>query len=105
LVWPLIQRLRAEHPQIELRNLVHETVRAMIGAMIGDLVAETRSRLTDAAPGSADDVRAAGRPLAGFSPAMEENVRQLRAFLHARMYRNWGVNRMRSKARRLVRDL
>ena len=34
-----------------------------------------------------DDVRAAGRALAGFSPEMAAGERQLKAFLYARMYK------------------
>jgi len=41
----------------------------------------------------------------GFSETMAADVRVLKDFLFARMYRHTKVNRMTSKARRIVRDL
>jgi dGTPase len=40
-----------------------------------------------------------------FSDAMVANAQGLRAFLFERMYRHYKVNRMTSKARRVVGDL
>src|SRR5690606_36108131 len=51
-----------------------------------------------------DDVRQAP-PLAGFSPSVREEARQLKAFLHRNLYRHYQVMRMTSKARRIVREL
>ncbi len=46
---------------------VYELTRAMITAMVADLVQETRARLKALAPGSPDDVRRAGRATVAFS--------------------------------------
>ena len=43
--------------------------------------------------------------VAGFSAAMAQNDRALKNFLFERMYRHYKVNRMSSKARRIVQDL
>src|SRR3546814_5937550 len=40
-----------------------------------------------------------------FSDEIRQNDRALRSFLFARMYRHYKVNRMTSKARRVVREL
>ncbi len=77
----------------------------MIGAMIGDILAETRRRAEAGRVESADDVRRLGAPLVGFSAGMLEDLARLRAFLHERMYRHWKVNRTRSQARRLLADM
>jgi dGTPase len=105
LVGPLIQAGRARWPGLERGRLVHETIRRLIDAMVGDLVAETRRRLESAAPADADAVRAAPGPLAGFSDTMRRHDQALRAFLKQRMYRHYRVNRMTSKSRRVVRAL
>jgi len=73
--------------------------------MVNDLVGESRRRLREAAPASADAVRRHGAPLIGFSVAMRRNDRAIKDFLFAHMYRHYRVNRMTSKARRLVGDL
>ncbi len=41
----------------------------------------------------------------GVSPAMREEEHKLRRFLFERMYRHYRVNRMASKARRILQEL
>ncbi len=77
----------------------------MIGAMVDDVMAETERRAHAAKVGSADDVRALGRALVAFSPAMFEDLSRLREFLFERMYRHWRVNRTRSQARRILAEM
>ncbi len=73
--------------------------------MVGDLIAETRSRLDGSGVGSAAEIRALKAPVAAFSAEMRKNDRALKEFLFERMYRHYRVNRMSSKARRVVHDL
>lgn len=105
LVGEMFASVRARYPGIETSRLIHESVRRLIGLMVDDLIAETRRRIADLAPGCADDIRQAGRPIAAFSAAMQQNDRALKAFLRERMYQHYKLNRMTSKARRLVKDL
>ena len=105
LAGPMFAETARDYPDAESSLLVHEAVRRMFGAMVDDLLCETGRRLDSAQPGSADDVRALPAPVAAFSGAMAENVRSLKAFLEVNMYRHYKLNRMTSKARRVVRDL
>ena len=105
LVGPVFDEVRQRYPGIELSRLIHESVRRLIGLMVDDLIAETRRRIAALQPASADEVRRCGRPVAAFSEAMQENDRALKAFLLEHMYRHYKLNRMTSKARRLVKDL
>ncbi len=73
--------------------------------MVVDVLAETRARIAESGPGSADQVRRLGQPVVAFSAAMERDSRDLKSFLFERMYRHFKVNRMTSKARRVVGDL
>ncbi|MGF1550855.1 MAG: deoxyguanosinetriphosphate triphosphohydrolase [Sphingomonadaceae bacterium] len=82
-----LEAARARWPDIGEARLVPELVRDQIGLMVNDVIAETRARIARARPGSADEVRQAGRPLAGFSPAMRDAERALKAFLYERIYR------------------
>ena len=97
--------IREKYPRLETERLVHELVRRLIGQMIEDVIAEARRRLEQAAPQSVDDVRAAGRPLAGFSPAMAEADMAIKGFLYPRMYRHARVMRIMAEAESVVRDL
>jgi len=105
LVGPIFRTVRTQYPDISHSRMVYEAVRELIGTMVADLLAETRRRLKDAGPKSADDVRRLKRPVAGFSQAMRENDAALKKFLFDNMYRHYKLNRMTSKARRVVKDL
>ncbi len=105
LIGPALQGVVADWPGLEPRLTRLEAVRRMIGVMVGDVLAETRARAVAGGVASVCDVRALGRPLVAFSPAMLEDLTQLRAFLYERMYRHHRVNRTRSAARRILREL
>ncbi len=95
-------RASLDMPPARLR---HETIRRVIDALITDLVAESRRRIASLDPVDADAIRRAKRPMVAFGPAMAEANRAIKDFLFARVYRQWQVNRMTAKARRLTADL
>ncbi|HKX10701.1 MAG TPA: deoxyguanosinetriphosphate triphosphohydrolase [Stellaceae bacterium] len=105
LVGPVFREVRQRYPNLEGPRLVHESIRRLIDRMAGDLLAETRRRIADARLKSAADVRAVGAATVAFSETMRANDEALKAFLFERMYRHYRVNRMSSKARRIVREL
>src|SRR6266853_5470992 len=105
LVWPVFEEVAGHYPGLDQPRLIHESIRRLIDRMVRDLVAQTRSRLADSGAGSADEVRSLGRPVAAFSETMRNHDRALKRFLFERMYRHYRVNRMSSKARRVVREL
>ena len=93
------------YPDLDFSRTVHEVVRRTIGLMVEDILTESRTRLADAKPQTVDDVRSFGAPLVGFSDEMAKNDRELKEFLFPNMYRHYKLNRMTSKARRVVNDL
>ena len=104
---PLARRfwaaVRGRYPDVEPPRLVPELVRDQIGAMVNDLIAETRRRLEGI--GSVEAVRGAGRPLAAFSEPMRAEERQLKAFLWERMYDAPPVKAVKDEARRVLSAL
>jgi dGTPase len=106
---PLVGEMFAEvarrYPGLAPSRLIHEAVRRLIGLMVEDLAMETRRRIERLSPRTAADIRCHRAPVAAFSAAMQENDRALKSFLFDNMYRHYKLNRMTSKARRLVRDL
>jgi len=94
-----------ENPMIEEGRIISEAVRALIGRMVNDLIDETKKRIAAAGVTSSEEVRALDHPVAAFSSEMRENDAALKAFLFERMYRHYRVNRMSSKARRIVENL
>ena len=105
LVGEVFDQVDRRHPDLDEARRVHAAVRELIGLMVDDLLAESRRRLEEASPASADEVRAAGRPLIAFSAAMREKLVPVRRFQFERMYRHYRVNRLTSKARRVLRQL
>ncbi|UPT65042.1 MAG: deoxyguanosinetriphosphate triphosphohydrolase [Hyphomonadaceae bacterium JAD_PAG50586_4] len=106
---PMFERVlvtvERDHPGLDDDRLGAETIRRLIGVWIDDLVWESGNRIAAAKPQSVEEVRAAGKPLVGFSDVMNENQAVLRRFLMARMYRHWKVNRSRSHAKRILKEL
>jgi dGTPase len=105
LVGPVIREVADAYPGLAQSRLIHETTRRMIDRMVADLLEETRRRLAEAQPSSAEEVRAQPNPLVAMSEEMRAANNSLKAFLFERMYRHYRVNRMTSKARRVVAEL
>lgn len=105
LIDELLREIADAHRGLEPGRLHHELVRRMIGRMIGDVLAESRDRIRRASPATPDDVRRMSAGAIGFSEGMAAQDRRLKSFLKARMYRHYRVNRMMTKARRVVQEL
>ncbi|HEX8241168.1 MAG TPA: deoxyguanosinetriphosphate triphosphohydrolase [Allosphingosinicella sp.] len=97
--------VRARFPEVDEARLVPELVRDQIGLMVGDVLDETARRLERTPVETADDVRNAGCPLAGFSPALAADEAVLKRFLHARMYNAPAVTAVRDQAQKVVAGL
>jgi dGTPase len=105
LVGPIIREVSTRYPGLEEPRLIHETIRRVIDRMVGDLIGETGRRLASSGACRAADIRHLGAPVVAFSDDMSANDKALKAFLFERMYRHYKVNRMASKARRIVQDI
>ena len=105
MVGPVFHELRKNFPDLDTPRLVHEAIRRLINAMVTDLVAETRARIARHAPRTVEEVRGLSEPIAAFSTQMQDNDRSLKEFLFENMYRHFRLNRMASKARRVLTDL
>jgi dGTPase len=105
LVGPIFHEVDKLHSNLDDSRRIHEAIRRLIDRMVTDVVTESRNRLTEAKIESVDEIHDLGRPVVGFSAAMYEYDRELRGFLFDRMYRHYRVNRMASKAHRIVQEL
>ena len=104
---PLVARgwagVKARYPDVPEARLIPELVRDLIGAMVNDVLAATERRCLGL--GSIEEVRGAGRPLAGFSAEMAAQERLLKGFLYARMYDAPEVKAVRLEAQALLAGL
>src|SRR5262249_26386702 len=59
--------MRARYPETDKERLMYETVREVIGRMVGDLLRTTRRNLVSLEPKSAADIRGAKTAVVSFS--------------------------------------
>ncbi len=97
--------VRAAGPQPDARRERYQTVIRMIDSMVTDLVGAVSEELERSSIRSVEDVRHAGRPLAGFSPPMAEQVRELKQLMKEQLYQHYRVRRMTEKAGRVLARL
>jgi dGTPase len=100
--WRLIASRSGELPPDKMQRAL---VRDMIGTMVADVIAQTGRRAGEAGVETIDDVRSAGRSLAGFSAALADEERALKRFLHAELYNAPELVSVRAEAQRVIGGL
>ncbi len=90
---------------LDKKMIVNQIIRKLISKMIADVVKESSERLRTIKPKDTSDIRKLDKPIISFSSDMLEEMASLRLFLTKRMYKHPSVNRMTSKAKRIVKDL
>ncbi|HET7708695.1 MAG TPA: deoxyguanosinetriphosphate triphosphohydrolase [Sphingomicrobium sp.] len=105
LVRGLWASIEQRHPGLDESRKLKALVRDGIGAMVGDVLAETERRIRDSGVQTSDDVRGAGRALAGFSASLAEEEKALKRFLHERLYNSASLTAVRIEAQRIVTNL
>ncbi|HEU5273360.1 MAG TPA: deoxyguanosinetriphosphate triphosphohydrolase [Xanthobacteraceae bacterium] len=105
LVGDILSEIAADHPGLDGGRRAHELVRRLITRMIEDVLAESTRRLSGLGARSVADVRSARAAVVGFSPAMGDADRAIKAFLLPRMYRHPRVMGIMEEAERLVTEL
>lgn len=100
--WADIER---RHPGLSIDKKLRALVRDQIGTMVGDLIGETRRRIEESGVESVEEVRSAGRQLAGFSEELAEKERVLKRFLYDRLYNASALVPVRVEAQRVVAGL
>jgi dGTPase len=99
------EEVRRRYPDVDEARLAPELIRDQIGRMVNGVLQETARRAAAAGVESAEDVRAFGAPLAGFSREMAEEERQLKSFLYAKMYRSPPILEIQNEAKKLLAGL
>ena len=100
-----LEDINQRYGTIDLGRTTHELVRRLISVFVEDLLAVSSHNLAKAELTTVDDIRKASHPLIAFSAPMAANLDCLRDFLFRHMWRHYKVNRMTSKAKRVVTDL
>lgn len=94
----------AQHPQLQGRRVLYESIRRMLSDQVYDVIAATRAALAQHQPDSADAARQCP-PLVRFSEAMHADSRALKSFLFRNLYRHPQVMQTTDWARQVVSEL
>jgi len=100
--WRAIRERSGELPPDKMQRAL---VRDQIGTMVGDVLAETKQRVGEAGVETIDDVRSAGRQLAGFSLVLAQEEKALKRLLHERLYNAPELVAVREEAQRVIANL
>jgi dGTPase len=99
------ERVRGHTPGLGGHPLRVAVVRELLAWQVTDLLEETAQRLAVANVRSVDDVRAATRPLVGFTPGVQRLKAELERFLRERVYKHHRVLRMTANGKRILKAL
>jgi dGTPase len=105
LVGEALGQVLKAYPDLDLNRTVHETVRRVISAMVGDVLTVSKKKIKRLNPQSADDIRGAQEAVIALGAQMKENNRVLQRFLSTSMYRHERVLQIMERAQRVIRDL
>jgi len=76
-----------KYPGLNYYRRRHEALRRFFGILVDDVMLIARTNLAELDPQSAQDIRMAGRPMVRFSNDLWSDLKVIRKFLFARMYR------------------
>jgi dGTPase len=93
------------YPGFAAEKLLPELIREYIGAMVNDVIQATTIRIKEAGIETLDDVRGAGKMLAGFSDKMGAEERELKKFMYANLYHHPSQLSAASDAQRIIAEL
>ena len=98
-------KVKARYPDVADDKLQRELVREQIGLMVTDIIETSRANIAAAGVQSVEDVRAAGKRLITFSPAMAAAEKELTRFMYDSLYLHESQLLEAERARRIVGDL
>jgi len=99
-----LKLVKSKYPLLEQRRLIHETVRRMINVLVVDLCQTSAERIKALQATNIEDIRNT-KYLIGFSEEIAQKNKALKQFLRQNLYHHYKVNRMSTKAEKIVTDL
>ena len=99
------ESVKGLYPDLSGRRRVHEIIRRMINVQVTDLINNARVNLAREQPDSIEAVRLMDGALICFSDEMNEMNLELKRFLRRQLYQHYRVQRMTTKAGRVIREL
>jgi dGTPase len=96
--------VKSKYPKLEQKRLIHETIRRMINVLVVDVCENSAKNIAKLNPQNINDIRQAPY-LVSFSNDMAAKNLALKQFLRKNLYQHYKVQRMSTKAERIIREL
>ena len=94
-----------QNPSADNRLRIYAVTRALIGAMVFDLLKTTKENISQNHIETTEDICKAKKFTAGFSEEMQSKIADLRTFLTKHFYTHSNIARMDAKSQKIVEDL
>jgi dGTPase len=106
---PLFQRLHAEveqrYPAASEKLKFNETLKRVLDRLVSDLITQSRTEIEEARVQRVDDVRNFPRRLIGFSPAVDQERREIKEFLYKNVYFSPALQRDKKQAEQVIAEM
>lgn len=102
---PAFAEVDALYPGLERMRRRHEALRRVFGRMVEDVIAVAQGRLDAARPDSVEQIRGMGTTVIRFSKPLFQELKAIKAFLFARMYRAPSVMQERKRVTAVINGL
>ena len=106
---PVFARLYAEveqrYPTAAEKLKFNETLKRVLDTLVSDLIAHTRSAIGESGVKAVEDVRKLARRLFAFSPAVDEERRQIKDFLYRNLYFSPVLERDKRQAEQVISEM
>jgi len=96
--------MEARYPDAPDKLKFNEALKRVLNRFVTDLIENTRSRVMQAGVASVDEVRRWPERLAGFSPEVEQERREAKAYLYKALYESKPLMPEKLKAERIVTE-
>ena len=105
LIDMIYQDIIKEYTGLDDFMIIQELVRRLIGFMVNDLLEQTNKNLEILKPQCVVDIRCHDHPIASFSNKMKNQDKELRKFLHERVYSHSSMDKDRNNGRKIIKEL
>ena len=105
IVGTCFRNVHASYPKVDERRLRHEVFRRVLSIMVEDVLSESAKNLRKCSGMKVENIRKQSKSMINFSESLSTDLKEIKSFLHERMYRHWKVNRMRLKTSQIIKDL
>lgn len=102
---PIHESVETQYPGATSRERFYEGLRQLIDALVSGLIEGTVSHAREASVGDIDEVRAAPRRLAAFTPDAAETSRLLKSFLYSKVYASEALGDHRNRSMTMIAEL